>query len=621
MPTHKISNDFIRKWNKTLAIKGYSKMSVKDKTALIEKRLKEVKLVMVKDMRKEWTEITSKYSTKIKSNETKRAQTKKKTEPKKEKPAKTSQAVIRNPPYGMTKVPVDMLKRNIASSMAKGKFKVNKKDQPKKTEPKKKPEKKVSGWNEFKDILDKNESKLKKMATHIKGKDVNNLYDYYKLFYVNRDKLNPAIYLKSIKEDIKKKTPEKKVKVKVKKEESGIPKTDEKKIKSIKEKKTEPKKISKDLKESIQDGAELEREGLPGLESSQFREQTCRHILTLSRGLIEAQKKGFPKIIDSNKEKFVWRGMGSPDNIALKNPKIKKTSLGLTGESSVPVSQLEQIITYFQNFFYTYRNQETPAKVRAFILRGCGATEAQVYDKAEEIMKKDYPTIIKKINSFKSKKRIELEALPENKLSKYDKELQTVIPNFLKGNDEVSTMSSQIVPVKEKSEPKKEKPKKEEKKEDERSKLIDEIIKKGDIEIEIDDMPSDGSPQMRTGFGENGIENVIKNWSSTIRMNKNTKQKIRNIIINEIKRRETSELRKISLGNSIIINFGYNDTQGITYGNELIITMSKKELIFYLGRAKQILKEMLDTGENTKDEVTEFTKLYNERIKELRSKK
>ena len=458
---------------------------------------------------------------------------------------------------------------------------------------------------------------------------------------------------------------------------------------------------------------------MPGLETSAFREQRCRHILTLSRGLIEAQKKGFPKIIDSNKEKFVWRGMGSPSNLLLKNPKIKKDSLGLKGESSVPVSQLEQIIRFFQSFFYTYRNQETPAKVRAFILRGCGATEAQVYDKAVEIMKKDYPTIIKKINSFKSKKRIELEALPENKLSKYNKELQTVIPNFLKGNDEVSTMSTQIVPVKEKEEPKKEepkktkvkktsikrtlrsernikfqkvynksiytalglpdkanpsrdeikkicrklqiqnhpdkggkrervqeindacsifyetindkkeikeKPKKEEKKEDERSKLIDEIIKKGDIEIEIDDMPSDGSPQMRTGFGENGIENVIKNWSSTIRMNKNTKQKIRNIIINEIKRRETSELRKISLGDSnnndsIIINFSYDDTNGIGYKKELVIPMSKKELIFYLGRAKQILKEMLDTGYNTKDEVTEGTKIFNERIKELRSKK
>ena len=46
------------------------------------------------------------------------------------RPAQAGQAVIRNPPPGMTKVPVDMLKRNIASSMAKGKFKVTKKIQP-----------------------------------------------------------------------------------------------------------------------------------------------------------------------------------------------------------------------------------------------------------------------------------------------------------------------------------------------------------------------------------------------------------------------------------------------------------------------------------------------------------
>ena len=45
--------------------------------------------------------------------------------------APAGQAVIRNPPPGMTKVPVDMLKRSVASSMAKGKFKVTKKVQPK----------------------------------------------------------------------------------------------------------------------------------------------------------------------------------------------------------------------------------------------------------------------------------------------------------------------------------------------------------------------------------------------------------------------------------------------------------------------------------------------------------
>ena len=44
--------------------------------------------------------------------------------------APAGQAVIRNPPPGMTKVPVDMLKRSVASSIAKGKFKVTKKVRP-----------------------------------------------------------------------------------------------------------------------------------------------------------------------------------------------------------------------------------------------------------------------------------------------------------------------------------------------------------------------------------------------------------------------------------------------------------------------------------------------------------
>tara|TARA_R100000329_G_scaffold150394_1_gene143189 strand:- start:4361 stop:5305 length:945 start_codon:yes stop_codon:yes gene_type:complete len=44
-------------------------------------------------------------------------------------PAKTTpgQITLRNPPPGMTQVPVGMLKRNIQDSLAKGKFKVNKK--------------------------------------------------------------------------------------------------------------------------------------------------------------------------------------------------------------------------------------------------------------------------------------------------------------------------------------------------------------------------------------------------------------------------------------------------------------------------------------------------------------
>jgi hypothetical protein len=408
MPTHKLANDFIKKWNKTLAIKGYSKMKVTEKVALIEKRLKEVKSQMVENMKKEWTGITSSYKTGREKNIEKRKA--KKTAPKKKEPLpmppKKKQFTLAKPrPIGTVAKPT---KKSAVADI--------------KITPKKKTNEPL--WKEFKDILDKNESKLKNLKPPAKGKDVSNLFDYYNLLYRNRKKLPPEQYLKSLKEDIKK---------------SAV-----------------AKKIPQNLKESIEEGVQLEREGL-GLESSQFRKETCRHLLTISRGLIEAEKKGFPKIIDSNKEKFVYRGMGAPDSVSLKNPKLKKTSSGLTAESSLPTSQLEQIITFFQNHFYKYSNRfnkETPAKARADILRACGATEAQVYDKAVEILKKDYPTIIKKINSFKTKKRIELEALPENKLSEYQKELKTVIPNFLGTStrkEKEDKPSKEIVPVSQKS--------------------------------------------------------------------------------------------------------------------------------------------------------------------------
>ena len=36
MPSHKVANEFIRKYNKEFAIKGYSKMKIHDKLKLIE---------------------------------------------------------------------------------------------------------------------------------------------------------------------------------------------------------------------------------------------------------------------------------------------------------------------------------------------------------------------------------------------------------------------------------------------------------------------------------------------------------------------------------------------------------------------------------------------------------
>ena len=193
-------------------------------------------------------------------------------------------------------------------------------------------------------------------------------------------------------------------------------------------KKEEPKKIPKNLKESIEDGSELE--GSDPAEGLNDPKRKCKKIITASKGLIEAEKKGYPKIIDSNKSAF---GDSTDQNISLKNPKLKRTSLNLVQESSVPRSQLEQIVRTFQLFFMDQftGDRKTPAQVRGIILRSCGATHAQLYDKALEIFKKDYKTIIKKIDSFKSKKRLELEALPINKKGSYLKGLDEIIPKFI----------------------------------------------------------------------------------------------------------------------------------------------------------------------------------------------
>ena len=40
MPTHKVANGFIRKYNKKFAIKGYSKLKLEDKLKLIESKTK-----------------------------------------------------------------------------------------------------------------------------------------------------------------------------------------------------------------------------------------------------------------------------------------------------------------------------------------------------------------------------------------------------------------------------------------------------------------------------------------------------------------------------------------------------------------------------------------------------
>lgn len=68
MPTHKITTDFIKKYNKEFAIKGYSKMSVEDKSKAIYKSIRELQ-----DKKKrqkvgaEWTKIVFDYTDKKKS--------------------------------------------------------------------------------------------------------------------------------------------------------------------------------------------------------------------------------------------------------------------------------------------------------------------------------------------------------------------------------------------------------------------------------------------------------------------------------------------------------------------------------------------------------------------------
>ena len=52
MVSHKIANDFIRKYNKEFAIKGYSKLKIQDKLRLIQNKVKSVP-----KMKAEWDKI------------------------------------------------------------------------------------------------------------------------------------------------------------------------------------------------------------------------------------------------------------------------------------------------------------------------------------------------------------------------------------------------------------------------------------------------------------------------------------------------------------------------------------------------------------------------------------
>tara|TARA_R110000772_G_scaffold623_2_gene2103 strand:+ start:844 stop:1350 length:507 start_codon:yes stop_codon:yes gene_type:complete len=69
MPTHTIANNFIKKYKSQLGLKGYSKMSIAEKLALIQQGLKNNG---TSQMRSEWSETISTYKpSKIKQSDKK----------------------------------------------------------------------------------------------------------------------------------------------------------------------------------------------------------------------------------------------------------------------------------------------------------------------------------------------------------------------------------------------------------------------------------------------------------------------------------------------------------------------------------------------------------------------
>jgi len=74
MPTHKIANDFIRKYNKELKIGGYSGLRIKEKLNLIEKKVNQLKAENVKLIAEDWNNTKSSYKIGMEANIKKRQQ-------------------------------------------------------------------------------------------------------------------------------------------------------------------------------------------------------------------------------------------------------------------------------------------------------------------------------------------------------------------------------------------------------------------------------------------------------------------------------------------------------------------------------------------------------------------
>jgi hypothetical protein len=77
MPTHKTTNEFIKKYNKEFAFKGYSKMNIHDKIRLVEEKLVNAPRRM-KHIKNEWTKLKETYHTDIKIDK-KKTETRPKT--------------------------------------------------------------------------------------------------------------------------------------------------------------------------------------------------------------------------------------------------------------------------------------------------------------------------------------------------------------------------------------------------------------------------------------------------------------------------------------------------------------------------------------------------------------
>tara|TARA_R110000824_G_scaffold234607_2_gene423217 strand:+ start:166 stop:612 length:447 start_codon:yes stop_codon:yes gene_type:complete len=59
MPSHKVTNEFIRKYNKLFQIKGWSKLKINEKIDLVDKKLSQIKGGDIVNIKKEWESVSN----------------------------------------------------------------------------------------------------------------------------------------------------------------------------------------------------------------------------------------------------------------------------------------------------------------------------------------------------------------------------------------------------------------------------------------------------------------------------------------------------------------------------------------------------------------------------------